>query len=186
MSSSPSVVNNHLYHDTSSSSSSLSISPSCSTLDTSQEEFILLNDKSSQKQYDSISNDKNNSMYWSQRSRNNLSAKQSRTKRRMNDFVLETKLTQLTNENEILRAKMNMLIRKFGHLISQKDKQFEYDELTSDEQPTVLNILDQSSTQINHSNNHLSLTTTTEQLSLEKSSIPIKWRFKLLNITSDS
>ncbi|CAF0846250.1 unnamed protein product [Rotaria sp. Silwood1] len=186
MSLSPTIINNHPYYDTSSSSSSFSISSSCSSLDTSQEEFILLNNKSSQNQCDFISNDKNDSIYCSQRSRNNLSAKRSRVKRRMNDFVLETKLTQLTNENEILRAKINMLIRKFGHLISQKDKQFEYDKLTSNEQPTVLNILDQSSTQINHSNNNLSLTSTTEQLSLEKSSIPIKWRFKLLNITSDS
>jgi len=116
MSSSP----NHPYYDTSSSSSS------CSSLDISQEEF----NKSSPKK---------DSKYWSQRSKNNLSAKRSRVKRRMNDLVLETKLTQLTNENEILRAKIDMLTRKFGQ-----------------EKPTVFN----------QSVNNPSMTTKTEQLSL--------------------
>jgi hypothetical protein len=94
----------------------------------------------------------------------------------VNDLVLETKLTQLTNENEILRAKIEMLTRKFG----QKNEQ-----LKSIEQPTILNILDQSSTEINHLDNNSSVTTI-EQLSLKKSSIPIKLRFKLLNIITDS
>jgi len=57
----------------------------------------------------------------------------------MNDLVLETKLTQLTNENEILRAKIDMLTRKFGQ-----------------EKPTVFN----------QSVNNPSMTTKTEQLSL--------------------
>jgi len=169
MSSSPFVINNHPYHDNSSSSS-------CSSLDNLQEEYTLLNNKSSRKQYNYIPDKTKDSIYWSQRSRNNLSAKQSRVKRRVNDLVLETKLTQLTNENEILRAKIDMLTRKFG----QKNEQ-----LKSIEQPTILNILDQSSTEINHLDNNSSVTTT-EQLSLKKSSIPIKLRFKLLNIITDS
>jgi hypothetical protein len=90
----------------------------------------------------------------------------------MNDLVLETKLTQLSNENEILRAKIEMLTRKFG----QENEQLK---------PTILNILDQSSIQTNHSAIDPSMITT-EQLALNKSSIPIKLRFKLLNITSDS
>ncbi|CAF1227958.1 unnamed protein product [Rotaria magnacalcarata] len=174
MSSSPSVINNHLYHGTTSS-----LSPSCSSSDISQDEYILLNTQFSQ-------NDKQDASYPSQRSRNNFSSKRTRVKRRMNDFVLENKLTKLTNENEILRAKISMLTRKFGHLTNDKDESlFEYDGLTSTQQPTVLNILDQSSTQINHSDNNLSLTTTKEQLTLEKCSMPIKWRFKMFNIKSD-
>jgi vrille protein len=158
MSSTPFVINNHPYHDTSSSSS-------CSSFDISQDEYMLLNNKSSRKKCNSISDDKKKDpISSSQRSRNNLSAKRSRVKRRMNDLVLETKLTQLINENEILRAKIDMLTRKFG------------EEKSIEQQPTVLNILNQSSIQINSS----------EQLSLNKSSIPIKLRFKLLNLTSDS
>jgi len=126
---------------------------------------MLLNNKSSRKKCNSISDDKKKDpISSSQRSKNNLSAKRSRVKRRMNDLVLETKLTQLINENEILRAKIDMLTRKFG------------EEKSIEQQPTVLNILNQSSIQINSS----------EQLSLNKSSIPIKLRFKLLNLTSDS
>jgi hypothetical protein len=169
MSSSPLVINNHPYHDTSSSSS-------CSSFDNSQEEYTLLNNKSSRKQHYYISDKTKDPIYLSQRSRNNLSAKQSRVKRRVNDLVLETKFTQLTNENEILRAKIEMLTRKFGQ---------ENEQLKLTEQPTILNILDQSSTELNHSNNNSSVITT-EQLSLKKSSVPIKLRFKLLNIKTVS
>jgi vrille protein len=137
MSSSPLVINNHSYHDTSSST--------CSSPD------ISLNKKSSPQ----ISDNKKDPIYWSQRSKNNLSAKRSRVKRRMNDLVLETKLTQLNNENEILRAKIDMLTRKFGHLTNEQNQQIP---------------------KINDS------VTTTEELS----SMPIKRRFKSLNITSDS
>jgi hypothetical protein len=167
MASSPFVINNYPYHDTSSSSSS-----SCSSLDVSQEEYILLNKQSSRKQPPFIPDNKKDPIYWLQRSKNNLSAKQSRIKRRMNDLVLETKLTKLTNENEVLRAKIDMLTKKFGQ---------ENEQLKS----TVSNLLDQSSIQINQSDNDSSVTTA-KQLSLNTSSIPIKLRFKLLNITSDS
>jgi vrille protein len=155
MSSSPSVINDHPYHDTSSS---------CSSLENSEEkEDILLNHQSSRIKKDPI--------YCSQRSRNNLSAKRSRVKKRMNDLVLETKLTQLTNENEILRAKIEILRKKFD----QENQQL----FKATEQSPVLNILDQSSIQTTQ-------TPATEQSSVNKSSIPIKLRFKLLNITSDS
>jgi hypothetical protein len=120
MSSSPLVINNHPYHDTSSSSSSISTSSSsCSSPDNSLEE------KSSRSQRTFLPDNQKDPIYWSQRSRNNLSAKRSRVKRRMNDLVLETKLTQLNNANEILRAKIDMLTRKFGHVISQEDEQIE-------------------------------------------------------------
>ena len=41
------------------------------------------------------------------------SSKQIHIQRRMNELVLVKRLTQLTNENEILRAKIDMLFRKF-------------------------------------------------------------------------
>lgn len=171
MSLSPSVICNHPYYDSSSSSSSSSSSRL--NWDIPQENFILLNDPSSQKEKKSPV------------CRYQQTTKRSRIKKRMNDVMLESKLKQLSNENEILRAKINMLSKKFGHLTSENDEQFEFNELTTIQQPTVLNILDQSSTQINHSNQDLSLTTKKEQLSLEKSSIPIKLRLKLLDIKSD-
>jgi vrille protein len=137
----------------------------------SDEKDILLNNQSSPSLSDKTK--KKDSTYGSQRSRNNLSAKRSRDKRRMNDLVLETKLTQLTNENEILRAKIEILKRKFD----QEDQQL----FQSTEQLPVLNILDQSSIQTIQSD----LDPTTKQLLQNKSLKPIKLRFKLLNITSD-
>jgi len=154
-----------------------SSSSSCSSQDIPQEEYILLNNKSSRKKRAFIPDNKKTPIYWSQRSRNTLSAKRSRVKRRVNDLVLETKLTQLTNDNEILRAKIDMLTRKFDQL--------HHDALKSTEKPTVLNILDQSSAQIHYSDNDPPVTTT-EHLSLEKSSMLIKCRFQLLNIAADS
>jgi hypothetical protein len=174
------AINSHPYHDTSSSSSSFSTSSNCSSPESLQQEYILLNKKSSRIQCDFISDDKNDPFYWSQRSKNNLSAKRSRVKRRMNDLVLETKLTQLNNENQILRAKIDMLARKFGYG-NGEEEQLQHNQL----KPTVLNNSDQPSTQTNHSDTDRSLITT-EQLPLDKPSMPIKWRLKLSNMTPDS
>lgn len=159
MFSSPVAINHHVYHDTSSSSSSLS---SCSSLDLPHEECPSFNHESSQIEYGRLTDDQKQSIYWSQ---HHLSPKQSGVKRRRNDRGLKTKLTQLTHENDILRAKINMLIRKFGQID-------ERDELKSTEQLAVFNTLDQSSKPINQVDHGLSITTT-EQLS----SMPIKWRF---------
>ena len=113
MASSPVVINNHPYHDNSSSCSSL--------------EENLVNDQ------------------------------QSRTKKRINDLVLEAKLTQLTNENEILSAKIEILKRRFG----QEEQQSSTQTIQSD------------------------IDSTTEQSPNSKSSIPIKLCFKQINITLD-
>jgi len=103
----------------------------------------------------------------------------------MNDLVLETKLTQLTNENQILRAKIDMLARKFGHLTNKEEedeKELEKLDKKNSEQTQVLNLLEQSS----KSNS------TEEQSLIDKPSttlstpMPIKWRFKLFNMTSNS
>jgi vrille protein len=178
---------NHPYHDTptssSSSSSSFSTSSSCSSPDIQQKEYVLLNNKSRRKKRAFIPDEKKDPIYWSQRSKNNLSAKRSRVKRRMNDLVLETKLTQLTNENQILKAKIDMLANKFGHL-TNKEEEEELEKLDpKNSEPTeVLNLLDQSSKNI----------PTEEQSLIDKTSttisnpMPIKWRFKLFNMTSHS
>jgi vrille protein len=182
---------NHPYHDTptSSSSSSFSTSSSCSSPDIQKKEYVLLNNRSRRKKRAFIPDDKKDPIYWSQRSKNNLSAKRSRVKRRMNDLVLETKLTQLTNENEILKAKIDMLARKFGHL-TNKEEEEEEEELeklnkNKSEQTQVLNLLDQSSSS--------KFNSTEEQSLIEKPStatvsnpMPMKWRFKLFNMTSNS
>ncbi|CAF3383000.1 unnamed protein product [Rotaria socialis] len=175
------------HHDTpTSSSTSFSTSSSCSSPDIQKKEYTLLNNKSRRKKRDFIPDDKKDPTYWSQRSKNNLSAKRSRVKRRVNDLVLETKLTQLNNENQILRAKIDMLARKFGHLSNNEEDQNEAAD-DSDakfdnkepEQTQLLNILDQSASS--------NINSTEQQSLIEKTStvvpMPMKWRFKLFNMT---
>jgi hypothetical protein len=179
---------NHQYHDisTSSSSSSVSTSSSCSSPDIQQKEYVLLNNKSRRKKRAFIPDDKKDPIYWSQRSKNNLSAKRSRVKRRVNDLVLETKLTQLNNENQVLRAKIDMLARKFGHL-TNKEEAGEAEELeklnnNNSEQTQILNLLDQSP-----KSNPAEKQTLFDKITTTVSSpMPIKWRFKLFNTTSNS
>ncbi|CAF1289370.1 unnamed protein product [Rotaria magnacalcarata] len=181
---------NHPYHhDTpTSSSTSFSTSSSCSSPDVQKKEYTLLNNKSRRKKRDFIPDDKKDPTYWSQRSKNNLSAKRSRVKRRMNDLVLETKLTQLNNENQILRAKIDMLARKFGHLSNNEEDQNDAEDDSGvkfdnkePEQTQLLNILDQSASS--------SINSTEKQSLIEKTSavvptpMPMKWRFKLFNMT---
>jgi len=187
-SSSPSHLNNpdetHSYQDisTSSSSSSFSTSSTCSSPDIQHKEYVLLNNKSRRKNRAFIPDEKKDPIYWSQRSKNNLSAKRSRVKRRMNDLVLETKLTQLNNENQILRAKIDMLTNKFGHLTNIEEEQQQQIHNNKSDQTQVLNLLEQSS----------KMNSTEEQTLIEKTSttvsspMPIKWRFKLFNMTSNS
>jgi vrille protein len=180
---------NHPYHDTptsSSSSTSFSTSSSCSSPDIQKNEYALLNNKSRRKKRAFIPDEKKDPIYWSQRSKNNLSAKRSRVKRRMNDLVLETKLTQLTNENQILRAKIDMLARKFGNLTNKEDEEVILNNNNNKtEQTEVSNLLDQSSSSE-------IINPTEEQSLIDKTSttvsttMPIKWRFKLFNMTSNS
>lgn len=180
---------NHPYHDTptSSSSNSFSTSSSCSSPDIQRKEYALLN-KTRRKKRTFIPDEKKDPVYWSQRSKNNLSAKRSRAKRRMNDLVLETKLTQLNNENQVLKAKIDMLARKFGHLTnSEEETQEETAEKTNtnaSEQTQLINLLDTSPTpkvNLAEEQSLLDKTSTTVQPPM-----PIKWRFKLFNMTSNS
>ncbi|OQV17047.1 putative Nuclear factor interleukin-3-regulated protein [Hypsibius exemplaris] len=52
--------------------------------------------------------------YWDRRRRNNEAAKRSREKRRMNDMVLETRVMELTTENQWLKAELHALRDKCG------------------------------------------------------------------------
>ncbi|CAF1624380.1 unnamed protein product [Adineta ricciae] len=62
------------------------------------------------KRRDFIPNDMKDDHYWERRRKNNLAAKRSREKRRLNDIVLETKVVELTNENEALKAKLHLML----------------------------------------------------------------------------
>ncbi|CAF1176225.1 unnamed protein product [Adineta ricciae] len=158
------VINNHLHYDTSSSPLS---SSSYSSLDISEDDdFLSFNNRSSQQLAELVPSDQNDFIDCSTRSR---------SYKHMNGQILESKLTQLINENEILRAKIDMLTRKYGHLNSPQD------ELKSVEQPTVSSILDQSSRQIHQSDNN-----STVMLTEHLASMPVKLRFKVSNITGES
>ncbi|UJR25742.1 hypothetical protein I4U23_007092 [Adineta vaga] len=163
-----------------SSLSSVSTS-SCSSPDLQRKEYVLLNNKSRRKKRAFIPDDKKDPIYWSQRSKNNLSAKRSRVKRRMNDLVLETKVSQLNNENQILRAKIDMLSKKFGHLSNTDDE----DKLSENKSNStqVCNLLKQQTQTDLLEEETLLDKTTPEAVS---SPMPIKWRFKLFNMTSKS
>jgi hypothetical protein len=52
--------------------------------------------------------------YWDRRRRNNEAAKRSREKRRMNDMVLETRVMELTTENQWLKAELHAIRDKCG------------------------------------------------------------------------
>ena len=173
MSSSP-LLTDHQSSRAVPSPTSTSSSSSCSSPDPSQPDYCLLNDKSSRKKRTMASAERKESPSWSQRSKTNLSAKRSRVKRRVNDFVLENKVSQLSEENEVLRAKIKLLTRKFGNLSSQDEEQ---EELKSTEQPSMSNLTDSSPPTVNHS---------TERSSLDQTPIPVKWRLKFFNLTSTS
>ena len=84
------------------------------------------------KRRDFIPNDMKDDHYWERRRKNNLAAKRSREKRRLNDivlgtfplsiiflfqhflFLLETKVMELTNENEALRAKLHLMLSRLN------------------------------------------------------------------------
>jgi len=197
------------YHNQDSSSSSSSSTTSTSSRSPSSNESRTPSDNEQQRHLillrsrrkrDFIPDEKKDQNYWHSREKNNNSAKKSREKRRVNDLVLETKLSQLNNENQLLRAKLDMLSRKFGHLNEKKTG----DITTTALQPQILNILDNNNTSYSenistkitteaamkeeaHSDDELLLDTTDEKATLQtvdqSFSFPLKWRFKMLNMT---
>lgn len=84
------------------------------------------------KRRDFIPNNMKDDHYWERRRKNNLAAKRSREKRRLNDIVLgkvllrhlippllrilviETKVVELSNENETLKAKLNLMLSRLN------------------------------------------------------------------------
>lgn len=58
--------------------------------------------------------EKKDANYWEKRRKNNEAAKRSREKRRANDFMLETRLVALSEENAALRAEILALNLRYG------------------------------------------------------------------------
>ena len=77
------------------------------------------------KRRDFIPNELKDDHYWERRRKNNLAAKRSREKRRLNDIVLETKVLELTNANNVLKLKLDLVMRKFDMCDEEMDKLFE-------------------------------------------------------------
>lgn len=175
------VDEHHPYLESSTScSSSSSSSSSCSSPNVQQQEYRLLRSKSRRKKRAFISDEKKDPIYWSQRSKNNLSAKRSRVKRRMNDLVLETKLTQLSNENEVLRAKIDMLARKFGDLNDE-------DNDNSSKETDTMTVLDRSMSSLSSKPNSSEERTLIEKEStVDSSPSAMQWCMKLFQTTSNS
>lgn len=61
-----------------------------------------------------IPEEKKDALYWEKRLKNNEAAKRSREKRRMNDYVLETHLMALKEENAKLNAELMAIKLHFG------------------------------------------------------------------------
>ncbi|XP_040895443.1 nuclear factor, interleukin 3 regulated, member 4 [Toxotes jaculatrix] len=61
-----------------------------------------------------IPEEKKDALYWEKRRKNNEAAKRSREKRRMNDYVLETHLVALKEENARLSAELMAIKLHFG------------------------------------------------------------------------
>ncbi|CAF1440189.1 unnamed protein product [Adineta ricciae] len=80
------------------------------------------------KRRDFIPNDMKDDHYWERRRKNNLAAKRSREKRRLNDIVLETKVVELSNENEALKAKLHLMLSRLNM------KEIEMESLFEEEQ----------------------------------------------------
>ncbi|CAF0863306.1 unnamed protein product [Rotaria sordida] len=80
------------------------------------------------KRRDFIPNDMKDDHYWERRRKNNLAAKRSREKRRLNDIVLETKVVELTNENEALKAKLNLMLSRLNMKETEMESLFEEEQ----------------------------------------------------------
>ena len=101
------------------------------------------------KRRDFIPNEMKDDHYWERRRKNNLAAKRSREKRRLNDIVLgknifylflvlvlcclyssllETKVVELTNENEALKAKLNLMLSRLNMRETEMESLFEEEQ----------------------------------------------------------
>lgn len=170
-----------------SSPSSSSYSSSSSSSPTRQlHGYLQLNEKPHRKKRSFIPENKKDPIYWSQRSKNNLAAQRSRVKRRMNDLVLETKLSQLTNENQVLRAKIDMLARKFGHLTNDEEQVDSTSSKVVAEQESLIDLQstkNSCSSTVSSPAEEQSLLSSTAEPSV--SSMCLKWRLKLFGSSSN-
>ena len=176
----------------SSASSASSSSSSSSSPTRHVRGYLQLHDKPHRKKRSFIPESKKDPIYWSQRSKNNLSAQRSRVKRRMNDLVLETKLTQLSNENQVLKAKIDMLARKFGHLTNDEEQVDSTSSNLVEENDSLL-IVQPAKNSCSSSQAAPPVPSPHEEQSLlhpssepPVSSMCLKWRFKLFNSSSSS
>lgn len=70
--------------------------------------------KAGRRKREFIPEEKKDALYWEKRRKNNEAAKRSREKRRMNDYVLETHLMALKEENARLSAELMAVKLHFG------------------------------------------------------------------------
>uniref|UniRef100_A0A3Q3VIM3 BZIP domain-containing protein n=1 Tax=Mola mola TaxID=94237 RepID=A0A3Q3VIM3_MOLML len=70
--------------------------------------------KGSRRRREFIPVEKKDALYWEKRRKNNEAAKRSREKRRMNDYVLESHLVALREENNRLNAELMAIKLHFG------------------------------------------------------------------------
>lgn len=77
------------------------------------------------KRRDFIPNELKDDSYWERRRKNNLAAKRSREKRRLNDIVLETKVLELTNLNNAVKLKLDLCSKKYDISEDEIEKMFE-------------------------------------------------------------
>ncbi|CAF1214141.1 unnamed protein product [Adineta steineri] len=82
------------------------------------------------KRRDFIPNDMKDDHYWERRRKNNLAAKRSREKRRLNDIVLgmKTKVVELSNENETLKAKLHLMLSRLNMKETEMENIFEEEQ----------------------------------------------------------
>ncbi|XP_010775569.1 uncharacterized protein [Notothenia coriiceps] len=70
--------------------------------------------KGARRKREFIPDEKKDDLYWEKRKKNNDAAKRSREKRRMNDYVLETHLLSMKEENTRLSAELMAIKLRFG------------------------------------------------------------------------
>ncbi|CAM4794457.1 unnamed protein product [Rotaria magnacalcarata] len=80
------------------------------------------------KRRDFIPNEMKDNHYWERRRKNNLAAKRSREKRRLNDIVLETKVVELSNENDTLKAKLTLMLSRLNMNETEMESLFEEEQ----------------------------------------------------------
>ncbi|XP_030639267.1 nuclear factor interleukin-3-regulated protein-like [Chanos chanos] len=79
-------------------------------------EETALRGSGSRRKREFIPDEKKDATYWEKRRKNNEAAKRSREKRRVNDYVLETRLVALSEENARLHTELLALKLRFGLL----------------------------------------------------------------------